>query len=394
MITAEGAALATMLAFGGVGIIIDWFLLRFKKIGNHRDENASLQSENARLISEKRDFQYSNQTLQWKVDELQDKLSSLKRQSADTVLQKTIDRLQQELKDSNTMLGTTRQELNDLHRQHEVDIKLEREAATELRRMLSQFEHAHGIDSYRAGVRLSLEGILGSQLDAMGAIRKFLSEKLTDLIDAENEIQALMGDMQLITQIGEVPPIIFYHLDLEVYYGKLMEILNSFAMAEDANGNKVLQFENPLHDYASKFLVAYKNAKESFDNREAYRYLMQAIGAFKAAKQLEDLMSTGGDASTVEEPKDKLQGTRIKYPHWFEDNVLMNFYALLKVDRRANNEEVAKAFRLGAKQLHPDSSGSVDAEFKRLNIAKSVLQDANERSTYDHAFDIAYGGAV
>ncbi len=62
-----------------------------------------------------------------------------------------------------------------------------------------------------------------------------------------------------------------------------------------------------------------------------------------------------------------------------------DFYEILGVSRTATEEEIKKAFRRQARNLHPDVNKSPNAEeeFKELNEAYDVLMDPNKRAYYD-----------
>lgn len=72
-----------------------------------------------------------------------------------------------------------------------------------------------------------------------------------------------------------------------------------------------------------------------------------------------------------------------------------DYYADLGVPREATPEEIKKAYRRKARQLHPDVNPGQDAEaeFKRVSQAYDVLGDATKRASYDRGQD-PYGGST
>jgi len=67
----------------------------------------------------------------------------------------------------------------------------------------------------------------------------------------------------------------------------------------------------------------------------------------------------------------------------------MDYYAVLGVDKSASQEDIKKAYRLMAKQYHPDvNPGNPEAEemFKKASEAYEVLSDTQKKSNYDQYF--------
>jgi curved DNA-binding protein CbpA len=65
----------------------------------------------------------------------------------------------------------------------------------------------------------------------------------------------------------------------------------------------------------------------------------------------------------------------------------MNHYETLGVDSDATLDEIKKAYRAFAKELHPDKGGD-EEQFKALNRAYVVLSDSEKREFYDLHGDI------
>jgi molecular chaperone DnaJ len=76
--------------------------------------------------------------------------------------------------------------------------------------------------------------------------------------------------------------------------------------------------------------------------------------------------------------------------------VMADFYEILGVSRTASTEEIKKAYRRRARELHPDANpGDAQAldDFKRLAHAYEVLSDDDQRARYDRFGEAGIGTA-
>lgn len=60
-----------------------------------------------------------------------------------------------------------------------------------------------------------------------------------------------------------------------------------------------------------------------------------------------------------------------------------DYYEVLGVGKSASADEIKKAFRRKAIELHPDKQGGDEAKFKEINEAYEVLKDESKRKRYD-----------
>lgn len=71
-----------------------------------------------------------------------------------------------------------------------------------------------------------------------------------------------------------------------------------------------------------------------------------------------------------------------------------DYYEVLGVSKDASPDEIKKAFRRKAVELHPDKEGGDEDKFKEVNEAYEVLKDQSKRQRYDQFGHAGVGGAA
>ena len=74
-----------------------------------------------------------------------------------------------------------------------------------------------------------------------------------------------------------------------------------------------------------------------------------------------------------------------------------DYYEVLGISKGASPEEIKKAFRTKAKQLHPDRNSdnpNAEAQFKEANEAYDILKDGEKKAAYDRYGHAAFEGGM
>ena len=74
-----------------------------------------------------------------------------------------------------------------------------------------------------------------------------------------------------------------------------------------------------------------------------------------------------------------------------------DYYEVLGISKGASADEIKKAFRTKAKQLHPDRNSdnpNAEAQFKEASEAHDCLKDPEKKAAYDRYGHAAFEGGM
>src|SRR6056300_1760774 len=74
-----------------------------------------------------------------------------------------------------------------------------------------------------------------------------------------------------------------------------------------------------------------------------------------------------------------------------------DYYDVLRISKGASADEIKKAFRTKAKELHPDRNSdnpNAESQFKEANEAYDVLKDPEKKAAYDRYGHAAFEGGM